>query len=51
MKVHFFNYHSKYDSWVDLKDNNQVAIIGSRSKAYGIGKKRCKVAAMNAKVT
>jgi len=25
---------------VNLKDNNEVAIIGSRSKAHGIGKKR-----------
>lgn len=42
VKVHFFNYHSKYDMYVNLYDNKQVAIIGSRSKAYGIGKKRSK---------
>lgn len=40
--VHFFNYHKKYDCVVDLKDNNQTAIIGSRSKAFGMGKKRSK---------
>lgn len=28
--------------WVDLKDNNQVAVIGARSKAFGIGKKKSK---------
>lgn len=22
VKVHFRNYHKKYDKWVDLKDNN-----------------------------
>lgn len=43
VRVHFFNYHKKYDIEVDLKDNNQVAIIGSRSKAFGIGKKRSKL--------
>lgn len=43
VRVHFFNYHKKYDIVVNLKDNNQVAIIGSRSKAYGIGKKRSKM--------
>ena len=42
MKVHFFNYHKKYDIWVDLMDSNQVAIIGSKSKAYGMGKNRKK---------
>ena len=42
VKVHFTNYHPKYDIWVDLKDNNQVSVIGSRSKAYGIGKKKSK---------
>jgi len=26
--------------WVNLKDNNQVTIIGGRSKAYGIGKRK-----------
>jgi hypothetical protein len=40
--VHFFNYHKKYDCVIDLKDNNQAAIIGSRSKAFGMGKKRSK---------
>lgn len=28
--------------WVNIKDNDQVAIIGSRSKAYGMGKNRKK---------
>ena len=28
--------------WVDIKDNNQVAMVGARSKAFGIGKKRSK---------
>jgi hypothetical protein len=51
VKVHFFNYHNRYDCWIDLKDNNQASIIGSRSKAFGIGKKRCKVAAINAQLT
>ena len=36
------NYHKKYDIWVDLRNNNEVAIIGSRSKAYGMGKIRSK---------
>jgi hypothetical protein len=42
VKVHFFNYHPKYDRWVDPSDPAQVDIIGSRSKAYGIGKSRGK---------
>lgn len=42
VRVHFFNYNKKYDMWVDLCDNNQVAIIGSRSRAYGMGKNRSK---------
>ena len=28
--------------WVNLKDNNEVTIIGARSKAYGIGKRKSK---------
>lgn len=47
IKVHFLNYHKKYDMWVNLQDNNEVAIIGSRSSAHGIGKKRSK----NTKIT
>jgi hypothetical protein len=34
------NYHSRYDTWVDLNDKNQVTLIGERSKAFGIGKRR-----------
>lgn len=26
--------------WVDLTDKNQVAIIGEKSKAYGMGKRK-----------
>lgn len=40
--MHFFNYDKKYDIWVDITDLNQVTIIGSRSKAYGMGKNRRK---------
>lgn len=40
--MHFFNYHPKYDIVVNIHDNAQVAIIGSRSKAFGIGKKRAR---------
>ena len=38
VKVHYFNYHPKYDRWVD--PYQEMAIIGSKSKAYGIGKNR-----------
>ncbi len=40
VKVHFFNYHPKYDRWVD--PTTELAIIGAKSKAYGIGKSRSK---------
>jgi hypothetical protein len=40
VKVHFVNYHPRYNTWVNITDNNQVATIGSRSKAYGIGKNK-----------
>ena len=42
VKAHYFNFHSKYDRWVDFNDPSQMALIGSRSKAYGIGKSRLK---------
>jgi len=42
VKVHYFNYHPKYDRWVDFNDTSSIAMIGSRSKAYGIGKSRLK---------
>lgn len=42
VKIHFFNLHKKYDMWANISDNNQVAIIGSRSKAFGMGKNRKK---------
>ena len=41
-KVHFFNYHAKYDIWVDLNNREQVAPVGTHSKAHGSGKKRGK---------
>ena len=40
VKVHYFNYHPKYDRWVDPA--TEMAIIGAKSKAYGIGKNRSK---------
>lgn len=45
--VHFFNYHKKYDIWVDVSDSDQVAIIGSKSKAHGMGKNRKKQVKLN----
>ena len=42
VKVHYFNYHPKYDRWIDYNNSNEMAMIGSRSKAYGIGKSRLK---------
>ena len=38
--MHFVNYHSKYDTWVNLNDKNQVSTIGEKSKAYGTGKRK-----------
>lgn len=40
VKIHYFNYHPKYDRWVDFGDTKSFAMIGSRSRAYGIGKTR-----------
>lgn len=40
--MHYFNYHSKYDRWIDPNNPNDIDIIGARSKAYGIGKSRSK---------
>jgi hypothetical protein len=42
VKVHYFNYHPKYDRWVEPSDHSQLDIIGARSKAYGVGKTRGK---------
>jgi hypothetical protein len=42
VKVHFFNYHKKYDIWVNLKDKNEVAAIGEKSNAHGIGNRKRK---------
>lgn len=42
VKVHYFNYHPKYDRWIPFNDDSQIVMIGSRSKAYGIGKSRLK---------
>ena len=42
VKVHYFNYHSKYDRWIDPNNPSDIDIIGARSKAYGIGKSRSK---------
>lgn len=50
MRVHYFNYHTKYDREVNINDKNEVAIIGSRSKGYGMGKKRSKAAKNNPKI-
>lgn len=47
VKVHFFNYHKKYDIWVNVSDSDQIAIIGSKSKAHGMGKNRKKQAKLN----
>ena len=38
--MHYFNYHPKYDRWIEYGNSNEMAIIGSRTKAYGIGKSR-----------
>lgn len=42
IKVHFVNFHAKFDIWVDLDNKDQVAAIGTYSKGYGSGKKRNK---------
>ena len=42
IKVHYFNYHPRYDKWIDFRKPDQMDIIGSRSKGYGIGKSRLK---------
>lgn len=44
VKVHFNNFHSKYDMWVDLNDKTRVAEIGKHSKGFGIGRRRSKFA-------
>ncbi len=38
--MHYFNYHPKYDRWIDPNDASSIDLIGARSKAYGIGKSR-----------
>ncbi len=42
VKVHYFNYHPRYDRYIDPNDPTQMDIIGARSKAYGVGKSRGK---------
>lgn len=38
--MHYFNYHPKYDRWIDPNEASSIDLIGARSKAYGIGKSR-----------
>lgn len=40
VKVHYFNYHPKYDRWIDPDWAGSIDLIGAKSKAYGIGKSR-----------
>lgn len=49
--AHYFNYHPKYDRWVNYNDASEMAMIGSRSKGYGIGKSRLKKKSQNLTLT
>jgi hypothetical protein len=42
IKVHFLNYHKKFDKWVDIDNKDEVATIGTYSNGYGVGKRRNK---------